>query len=123
MPDPLLINGDRPLVLFPVRLETRFFGQECASVCSRTRFMSTRMSRAHGGRARMGQAFPHECCGTRPRKKCGKCVAAAVRSVMARSVGMGRASTDADQSADSAGHDESRPNFQSLAGASRHADQ
>ncbi len=28
MPDPLLINGDRPLVLFPVRLETRFFGQE-----------------------------------------------------------------------------------------------
>ena len=28
MPDPLLLNGDRPLVLFPVRLETRFFGQE-----------------------------------------------------------------------------------------------
>ncbi len=28
MPDPLLIHGDRPLVLFPVRLETRFFGQE-----------------------------------------------------------------------------------------------
>lgn len=28
MPDPLLINGDRPLVLLPVRLETRFFGQE-----------------------------------------------------------------------------------------------
>ena len=28
MPEPLLLNGDRPLVLFPVRLETRFFGQE-----------------------------------------------------------------------------------------------
>ena len=28
MPDPLLLNGDRPLVLLPVRLETRFFGQE-----------------------------------------------------------------------------------------------
>jgi len=28
MPDPLLLKGDRPLVLFPVRLETRFFGQE-----------------------------------------------------------------------------------------------
>jgi hypothetical protein len=28
MPDPILLNGDRPLVLFPVRLETRFFGQE-----------------------------------------------------------------------------------------------
>ena len=28
MPDPLLLNGDRPLILFPVRLETRFFGQE-----------------------------------------------------------------------------------------------
>ena len=28
MPDPLLLNADRPLVLLPVRLETRFFGQE-----------------------------------------------------------------------------------------------
>lgn len=28
MPDPILLNGDCPLVLFPVRLETRFFGQE-----------------------------------------------------------------------------------------------
>ena len=28
MADPLLLNGDRPLVLLPVRLETRFFGQE-----------------------------------------------------------------------------------------------
>jgi hypothetical protein len=28
MPEPFLLNGDRPLVLFPVRLETRFFGQE-----------------------------------------------------------------------------------------------
>ena len=28
MSDPLLIHGDCPLVLFPVRLETRFFGQE-----------------------------------------------------------------------------------------------
>ena len=28
MPEPSLLSGDRPLVLLPVRLETRFFGQE-----------------------------------------------------------------------------------------------